>query len=225
MAARTTGDPRIDALYAGRRGRVDFVDVPELGYAAVDGTGAPDGPAFAHAIGALYAVSYGAHFALKKTGAEAPRVMPLETLWWVEGADAQRTMELIGAGEAEMAASDRSSWRWRALIVQLDPLDEDAIQEAIAAATAKGDAAVGEVRHLRWAEGRCAQVLHVGPYAAEQPTIVALHSAIAGHGDEPIGRHHEIYLGDPLRSAPDKLRTLIRQPVRPRNGESPTGSA
>ncbi len=214
MATRTTGDPSVDGLYKVRRGRVEFVDVPELGFAMVDGAGAPDGGAFSEALQALYAVSYGAHFALRKAAGAAPRVMALEALWWVEGVEAQASMELMAAGAAKIAESDHSRWRWRAMIMQLPPIDGALIAEAVDQARAKRSSpALDALRFERWAEGPSAQIMHVGPYATEQVSILALHRAIAEHGSRPRGRHHEIYLGDPRTAAPEKLRTILRQPI------------
>jgi hypothetical protein len=216
MVTTSTGDPLIDTLYRVRKGTVEFVDVPELGFVMVDGRGAPSGTAFADAIQALYATSYGAHFAVKRASGEAPRVMALEALWWVEGASAQATMESIASGEVGIAEADRDSWQWRAMIMQLPPIDKVVVEEAIAAARAKkGLSALARVRYERWAEGRCAQIMHVGPYATESASIVALHRAIAERGWRPRGRHHEIYLGDPRRSAQERLRTILRQPIEP----------
>lgn len=127
---KSTGDPLIDALYNVRRGRVELVDVPELGFLVIDGVGGPVDEAFHDAMQALYSVSYGAHFALKKATGEAPRVMALEALWWVEGAEAQATMERIAAGEANMNESDRDEWRWKAMIMQLAPIDAAMIEHA-----------------------------------------------------------------------------------------------
>jgi hypothetical protein len=142
--------------------------------------------------------------------------MALEALWWVEGADGQETMARIAAGEASMDESDRSQWRWRAMIVQLPPIDGVWIERAIAEARAKKDiAALDVVRYERWTEGPSAQIMHIGPYATEQISVVALHKAIAENGSRPRGRHHEIYLGDPRTSAPEKLRTILRQPIEP----------
>jgi hypothetical protein len=117
MGPTATGDPALDALYKVRRGSVAFVDVPELGFAMIDGRGGPDDTAFANAIHALFSVSCVAHFALKKTTGAAPRVMALEALWWVEGTEQRATMESIAAGTTGLDASDRSHWRWRAMIV------------------------------------------------------------------------------------------------------------
>lgn len=216
MAMKSTGDPLIDALYAVREGRVQFVNVPEFGFAAIDGEGAPGGEAFSSALQALYSLSYGAHFAVKKATGEAPRVMALEALWWVEGADQQAVMERIALGTAGTDESSRDDWRWRAMIMQLPPIDDAVIERAIAEAMAKKDMpALKAVRYQRWAEGPSAQILHVGPYSTEQTSVVELHKAIADHGSRPRGRHHEIYLGDPRTSAPDRLRTILRQPIEP----------
>jgi hypothetical protein len=212
---KSTGDSRIDALYSTRKGKVDLVDVPECGFLVIDGEGDPSGEAFHDAIQALYSVSYGAHFTLKKATGQAPRVMALEALWWVEGADAQATMERIAAGEAGMDESNRDQWRWRAMIMQLGPIGATLIQQAILDAKAKKDlASLSALRYERWTEGLCAQMMHIGPYATEPASIVVLHKAIAELGSTPRGRHHEIYLGDPRSSAPENLRTILRQPIQ-----------
>lgn len=214
--ATSTGDPSVDALFKVRKGTVEFVDVPELGFVMIDGSGAPGGPAFTDALQALYSVSYGAHFSLKKATGAAPRVMPLEALWWVDGAEAQAIMERVASGEGSMDESDRDQWRWRAMIMQLPPIDQATIERAIGEAKSKKAlVALDAVRYERWAEGTSAQIMHVGPYATESTSVVALHKAIAEHGSRPRGRHHEIYLGDPRTSAPDKLRTILRQPIEP----------
>lgn len=210
-----TATSSIDALCRGRKGRVDVVDVPELGYLMVSGAGGPEDDEFTEAVQALYAVSYGAHFLAKKAHGEAPKVMPLEALWWVDDPAERDIVTAVAAGRTTMADSDRDLWRWQAMIVQPDPIDEDTIRSAVEQARRKGVPALDRLRVERWEEGRCAQVLHVGPYAEEAPTIAQLHEGITAAGYRPHGRHHEIYLGDPRRSAPEKLRTLLRQPVEP----------
>jgi hypothetical protein len=201
--------------YRARRDRVGLVDVPELLLASVDGEGDPGGPAFAAAIRALYGVSYTAHFLLKRRSGEAPRVLPLEGLWWVDDHAASDTFTRVATGEASIDDVDRALWCWRAFIVQPEPLDEDLLAQAVAEAARKATDAPPAVEVSRWCEGLSAQLLHVGPYAAEAPSIIALHDGIAALGYRPRGRHHEIYLGDPRRSAPEKLRTVLRHPVEP----------
>jgi hypothetical protein len=201
-----------DTLYRPRRDSVEFVDVPELAFLSADGQGAPEGPEFSAAVQALYSVSYAAHFLVKKAFGEAPRVMPLEGLWWVaESQDAGPA----SAGPGDWLHTPRDEWHWSAMIMQPDPVDEAVVAEAMAQARAKDLAALDRVALRRWTEGLSAQVLHVGPYAAEAASIQRLHRAIEESGHRPRGRHHEIYLGDPRRSAPEHLRTILRQPVEP----------
>lgn len=202
-------------LYRARRGKVEIVDVPDLLLASVDGEGDPNGPAFADAVRALYGVSYTAHFLLKKRAGAAPRVLPLEGLWWVDDHAAVDTFTRVATGEADVDDVDRGLWRWRAFMVQPAPLDDDLLAEAVDASARKATGPLPVVQVSHWCEGLSAQLLHVGPYAAEAPSIVALHEGIAALGYRPRGRHHEIYLGDPRRSAPEKLRTLLRHPVEP----------
>ena len=185
-----------------------FVDVPDLPFLMVDGHGDPNtAPAYAEAVQALYAVAYTIRFALRRgpEALDAP-VMPLEGLWW--------TPDM-----STFSTEDKSQWDWTMMIVVPDQVTLRIVEDArAAAAKKKGTAAVGEVRLERYAEGRCAQVLHVGPYSAEGPTIAALHAFISGRGYVLSGKHHEIYVGDPRRAAPEKLRTIVRQPVAPAEG-------
>jgi hypothetical protein len=208
------GGQDLERLYKGRRGAVEFVEVPSLSFAVVHGEGDPDGQAFAEAIQALYAVSYAAHFGVKKRTGVSTRVMPLEALWWADDPEQAEIVKKAAMGEGSLTLADRSSWRWQAMIVQPDPIEAKDVERALDESRTKGLPALGRLTFEEWEEGRCAQTLHVGPYAQEAPTIVRLHAAIDGAGLRPRGRHHEIYLGDPRRSAPEKLRTLIRHPVQ-----------
>jgi hypothetical protein len=180
-----------------------FVDVPELPFLAVDGSGDPNTAAeYAEAVQALYTVAYTLRFALERRadGVDAP-VMPLEGLWWAPDPSAFRT-------------GDRGAWRWTMLIRQPEQVTGGDVADAVAQAQRKkGLPGLDRVRLERYAEGRAAQVLHVGPYAAEGPTIERLHRFIAEQGYRLSGKHHEIYVGDPRRSAPERLRTILRQPV------------
>jgi len=221
---KSTGAPLVDALFKVRKGKVEFVDVPELAFLVIDGGGDPAGEAFGDAIRALYAVSYGVHFALKKATGDAPRVMALEALWWAEGPNPQAIMESLAGGDTGMKDSDRDAWRWSAMIMQLPPIDAALVEQATSEAVAKKDnPSLSALRFKRWAEGPSAQIMHIGPYSAEPASITALHKAIAEHGSQPRDRHHEIYLGDPRTSAPEKLRTILRQPIEPAMREDERG--
>lgn len=181
-----------------------LVEVPELSFLMVDGTGNPEtSPAYADALQAIYSVAYTLKFALKRgpMGLDVT-VMPLEGLWWVP--------------DMARFTAERDDWRWTMMIAQADEVTADMVREAKAAAAAKKQLdAIAWVRLERFAEGPAAQVMHRGPYSEEGPTIERLHRFIADQGYVRCGKHHEIYLGDPRRAGPDKLRTIIRQPVAP----------
>jgi len=199
----TTTKPDAVALTYRATTTPQLVVVPELSFLCIDGHGDPNGsPAYAAAIQALYSVSYTAKFAIKKAGGEDFKVAPLEGLWWAE--------------DMTTFAGDKSEWEWTAMIRQPDSVSAEMVERfADEVATKKELPAARRLRLERFEEGPAAQVLYVGPYADEGPTIARLHEFIHDHGftfDGRVQRHHEIYLGDPRRTAPEKLRTIIRQP-------------
>jgi hypothetical protein len=171
-------------------GEARFLVIPERRYLMIDGSGMPGGPEFADSMTALYPVAYTLHFALKKRGLDAP-VGTLEGLF---SFDAPVTWRLMLPVPAVADAADIAA----------------AIQQV---RERKTPARIDQLRVEPWTEGRVAQIMHVGPYDAEQATIAALHAAIEGRGLRPRGRHHEIYISDPNRTAPGRLKTVIRQPV------------
>lgn len=180
-----------------------FVDVPELDFLAVDGTGDPSGPRFADAVQALYGVSYAIRFALKRAGVVTYPVMPLQGLW-------------SGAEHRDAADTDRDTWRWTIMIMQPPQATPELVAEQIAATAAKRPSpTLRALRPWRLAEGTCAQVLHVGPYRQEPVTLGKLYALLDERGYRITGRHHEIYLSDPRRVAEDKRRTILRYPVSP----------
>jgi hypothetical protein len=191
---------------ADRPGVVRFMEVAPVRAVMVDGDGQPGEATFAARMPGLYTTAYSLRFALKRRGVER-RVGMLEGLYWT--ADGATDLDVI-------LGPKRGTWRWTLFIA----LPGEATDEELADALAKGRAKVApevaaDLRIETFAEGAVAQVLYLGPYADERPTIERLHAAIAAAGFRPRGRHHELYLGDPSRSAPAKLRTLIRQPVEP----------
>lgn len=191
---------------AGKPGAIRFLEVAPVRAVMVDGDGPPGETTFGARMPGLYTTAYDLRFSLKRRGVER-RVGMLEGLYWTSNA-ATDLDEILGP--------ERGTWRWTLLIA----LPDEATDDELAAALAKGRAKVAReiAANLRiepFAEGAVVQVLHLGPYASERPTIEALHAAILAAGLRPRGRHHELYLGDPTRSAPEKLRTLIRQPVEP----------
>jgi hypothetical protein len=194
------------AELAGKPGVVRFLEVAPVRAVMVDGEGQPGEATFGARMPGLYTTAYDLRFALKRRGVER-RVGMLEGLFWTSQA-ATDLDEILGP--------ERGTWRWTLFIA----LPDEATDEELAASLAKGRSKVAPeiapiLRVETFAEGEVAQVLHLGPYAAERPTIERLHAAILAAGLRPRGRHHELYLGDPSRSKPENLRTLIRQPVEP----------
>lgn len=178
-----------------------LVEVPELAYLMIDGKGDPNGASFQEAVGAAFSLAYTVRFDLKKRGELDYSVMPLEALWASPG--------------MRFDEGSRESWEWTMLIVQPDAVTIEAVERARDMAKARRPTPeLDRVRLERFTEGPAAQVLHVGPYSTEGPTIERLHGFLAESGLALAGRHHEIYLGDPPRSAPERLRTIIRQPYR-----------
>jgi hypothetical protein len=109
---------------------------------------------------------------------------------------------------------NKDAWKWTSMMVQPEFVTEALFAEAMAEVKKKkAPAAIDKVRLEKYTEGRCAQIMHIGPYSEEGPTIAKLHAFIEESGYEKTGKHHEIYLGDPRRAAPEKLKTVIRQPV------------
>lgn len=186
-------------LYGPTAKEPSIVDVPEMHFLMIDGTGDPNQPgAFQDAIQALYSLSFGAKFMLKKEGVDF-RVSPLEGLW---------------GSPSGFVPNKKSSWRWTAMIMQPDSVTPSVLEKVRAdAMRRKPLPALARVRLESFREGLSAQIMHIGPYAAEGPTIARLHEFIRKQGYRLSGRHHEIYLGDPRRSAPERLRTVVRQPV------------
>lgn len=187
--------------YTASAAKPALVDVPVLNALMVDGTGDPSGAAFQEAVGSLYSVAYTLKFAVKKDKAVDYPVMALEGLWWADD-------------PAVFLSGERDRWRWTVFIVLPDVVTKKDAAAAVAAVKKKAKfPRFPEVRFDRFAEGRAAQIMHIGPYAEERATIERLHRFIGEAGYRLRGAHHEIYLGDPRRAAPEKLRTIVRQPV------------
>jgi hypothetical protein len=182
-----------------------LADLPPLIYLMIDGHGDPNtAPEYKAAVESLYGLAYGLKFAVKKGPLAVDYgVLPLEGLWWTDVA-------------APTAADlgDKSGWHWTMMIAQPEYVTPDLFAAVRAEVRKKKPGLpLDRVRLEPLAEGRIAQILHNGPYSAEWPTIERLHAYIAAQGCRIAGKHHEIYLNDPNRSAPEKLQTIIRYPV------------
>jgi hypothetical protein len=183
-------------------GKFVIIEVPRLNFLKVDGKGDPNSAAaYKSAVQWLYSVSYGLKFGSKAAGRDYG-VAPLEGLWWAEDM-------------TSFASGDKSNWLWTAMIMQPDWIDAAAYEAAVAKARGKLGEQPTSLRLEPFEEGLSVQTMHIGPYAAEGPTIARLHQEfLPANGLVESGHHHEIYISDPGRTAPEKLKTVIRQPVR-----------
>jgi hypothetical protein len=190
-------------LYAPKSNAVVTVEVPAHNYLMVDGEGDPNhSPAFQQAVEALYSLSYTLKFLLKKSPQAVDYgVMPLEGLWWAD--DPQVFHQL-----------DKSAWKWTVMILQPDFIARSQVDAAFdEVRKKKNPAALDRVRMETLEEGKCAQILYVGPFSDEGPTIQRIHDFIRDAGKQLRSKHHEIYMNDPRRTAPEKLKTILRQPM------------
>jgi hypothetical protein len=193
---------RTDELKAQSDG-VRWLSLPPRQFVMIDGAGPVGEAMFTERMPGLYTVAYSVHFALKRRGVDE-HVWPIELLMW--------TTDGAIDFEAGLAAA-QTDWRWRLMIGMPDGADRDELAAAVAAGQAKlPPSLAAELRVASFTEGDVAQIMHVGPYSEERPTIARLHAAIADAGFVPRGAHHEIYISNPQRTAPEKLRTIIRQP-------------
>ncbi len=200
-----------------RRGEVRLRVVPPRRILEVKGAGRPDSDSFRSAVSALYTVAYGVHFALKRRGIEA-RVGALEGLWTFDRDPFEPRPEPgREAGEPSFVPPNPDSWQWTLLIELPEATSDEDVAMAIDEGRRKHPSPELEALRAVWfEEGEVVEALHVGPYASEPETVARMAAAADAEGVGPIGQHHEIYLGDPRRSAPERLRTVLRQPVGPR---------
>jgi hypothetical protein len=193
---------QLDA-YKAKAGKPQIIDVPAMSYIIIDGKGNPNTSAdFASAIEALFTVAYTLKFTIKKgqPGIDYS-VMPLEATWWADDM-------------TDFLTGNKDNWLWSAMIMQPDFVTASLYEEAVKTAKGKKNLpALAKMRFETIIEGKCAQVLYVGPYDMETETIRNLHLFAHNEGYQLHGKHREIYLNDSRKTAPEKLKTIIRQPV------------
>lgn len=185
--------------------KASFVKIPKLKFLMVDGQGDPNTAAeFTQAFEVLYGVSYTLKFALKvDTSLPDWTVPPPEGLWWADDMTA-------------FAEKRKDEWLWTLMVRQPDFVTKKRIDTAAAALKKRKDPpGLSKLRFETFTEGLTAQIMHIGPYDNEGPTIEKLHAFIHGNNYELAGKHHEIYMSDPRRAKPEKLKTIIRQPITP----------
>ena len=194
----------LNQLYKPSATKAMLVNVPEMHYLMISGKGDPNKEkSYAEAIESLYSVAYTIKFIIKKGPAAADYgVLPLEGLWWADDM-------------SSFAEGRKDEWLWTVMIMQPDIVTKSIVDEAIKQVRAKKNpAALDKLKYEAFNEGKSAQIMHIGPFSEEGPTIEKLHAFIGGQGLQIYGKHHEIYLSDIRRAAPAKWKTIIRQPVQ-----------
>lgn len=191
--------------YSPKTGKPEIITPPAMQYVMVDGRGDPnESVSFQDAIGALYGAVYTIKFSRKKAGKGTDfSIGALEGLWWTDDED-----EVFGIGE-------KKDWLWTIMIWVPDDVTQDEFKQAVAQLKEKKpNPALSRIRLDTFDEGRVVQIMHIGPYGAEQPSVDKMQAYASAEGYSQAGKHHEIYFGDPRRTAPDKLRTILRHPVK-----------
>jgi hypothetical protein len=190
-------------LYTAPIGEVSEVPVPPANYLMISGKGDPNkSKEYSEAIEALFSVAYALKFSVKKSRGIDYGVMPLEGLWWTE------------AGKP-FQSEDKSSWCWTAMILQPEYVTQELFKSVLEEVHKKKKLpALSRIRFEKYTEGKAIQIMHIGPYSEEHSTIERLHRYAQERGYKLAGKHHEIYLNNPPRTAPPKLKTILRQPVQ-----------
>jgi hypothetical protein len=192
---------RLEELYLPSADDFVMVDVPDLQFVMIDGEGDPGGEAFTRATRWLFAVIYPMKRVAKERMGKSFVEPPLEGLWWADDMN-------------DFIAGKRDKLRWQLMIVTADWVDKEMFDQAVVKATERLGEPPSSLRLERFAEGMSVQIMHLGPNSEEVATLVRLHNEfLPAHHLVPNGHHHEIYLTDPNRVAPGKLKTVLRQPV------------
>ena len=194
---------KLKNLYQPSAKKVEIVEVPEMNFLMVDGAGDPNtSQAFSDAIEALFPLAYTLKFMVKKSDMAIDYgVLPLEALWWADDMSA-------------FAAGNKDDWKWTVMMMQPEFITKEMVEMATTEVERKKQpVSLPLVRFESFKEGKAAQTMHIGPFSEEGPTIERVHLHIAENGGRRVGKHHEIYLSDIRRAAPDKWKTIVRQPM------------
>lgn len=200
---KTDFKKQLKHLYGPSDKKVEIVEVPQMNFLMVDGEGDPNtSKSFSDAIEALYPVAYTLKFMVKKgeLGIDYG-VLPLEALWWADDMSAFTT-------------GNKDAWKWTVMIMQPEFITRKMFEKAKGEVEKKQKpVSLSLVRFEAFKEGNAAQILHIGPFTEEGPTIEKAHLFITENGSHRTGKHHEIYLSDIRRAVPEKWRTIVRQPM------------
>ena len=189
-------------LYRSTTKKVEVVEVPKMNFLMIDGDGGPNHPTFQNAIEVLFPLSYTLKFMIKKSDIGIDYgVLPLEGLWWADDM-------------SSFIKDKKDDWKWTLMIMQPELITNEMVVEAVnQVRVKKNPTSLPLVRFESINEGKVAQIMHIGPFSEEGPTVQKLHSFIKDSGKKIIGKHHEVYLSDIRRAAPEKWKTIIRQPM------------
>ena len=191
-------------LYKPSAKKVEIVDVPQMNFLMIDGEGDPNtSQEFQDAVEALYSLSYTLKFMIKKGDLKVDfGVMPLEGLWWTDDM-------------SQFSTENKENWKWTLMIMQPEYVTAELFNEALEQVKKKKNPpALSKVRFEVFSEAKAAQIMHIGPFSEEGPTIKKVHNFIQENGCKLSGKHHEIYLSDIRKAAPEKWKTIIRQPMK-----------
>ncbi len=195
---------KLKHLYKPSRKHIEIVDVPKMNFIMIDGKGNPNTSSeFKEAVEALFSLAYAMKFIIKKglIGIDYS-VLPLEGLWWIDDM-------------SKFDINKKEEWQWILMIMQPTYVTQGIFEEAYEqVASKKKLESLKKVRFNSFVEGESAQLLHVGPFSTEGLTIEKLHDFIKEHKYQLHGKHHEIYLSDIRRAAPENWKTIIRQPIK-----------
>jgi hypothetical protein len=191
-------------FYSASTKKVDIVEVPEMNFLLIDGSGDPNtSKLYQDAVAALFGISYTLKFMIKKGKEQIDySVMPLEGLWWMDDMTKFTTL-------------NKDEWKWTMMIMQSQFITAKLVDYAIDEMLKKKKlVAYPNVRFEKFTEGKAAQIMHIGPFSEEGPTIQKVHDFISGNGFKLSGKHHEIYLSDIRKAKPEKWKTIVRQPFK-----------
>jgi hypothetical protein len=194
----------LKSLYQPSAKQPEILEVPKMNFLMMDGSGNPNtSPGYQKTVEALYGVAYTLKFASKKMLEQDYAVMPLEGLWWG-----------TPMGQHTFGEEDKDQFQWTMMIMQPDFITSEMVNQAIAQVKAKkGLESLDQMRYEAFTEGLSVQILYYGSYDDEGPTIANMHQFAFDQGYRLRGKHHEIYLSDPRRTSPEKLKTILRHPI------------
>ena len=189
-------------LYRPTTKKVEVVEVPKMNFLMIDGDGGPNHPTFQNAIEVLFPLSYTLKFMIKKSDIGIDYgVLPLEGLWWADDM-------------SSFIKDKKDDWMWTLMIMQPELVKKEMVVKAIEEVRKKKNpVALPLVRFESFSEREVAQIMHIGPFSEEGPTVEKVHTFIENSSKQLSGKHHEIYLSDIRRTAPARLKTIIRQPM------------